>query len=818
MANSVRRGRALLAGWQADFMVLVFNLLLPVSGRLIFTLGVAFAVVVSEAISLPISYLVAGRVTLEVAAAAFVAPLLIAGFELLILTALIRQLRAGDEKLRALFELSPVGIARNAMDGRFIEANSAFLSIVGYTAGEMEALSYWDLTPRCYEAEEAEQLASLRSRGRYGPYEKEYLDSKGRLVPVRLNGVLITGSDGEAYIWSIVENITEQKRSEEDTLRAKESAEAANRAKSEFVANMSHEIRTPMNAILGLVHLLARSGPTPRQADYLEKIRRSAQSLLRLVNDVLDFSKIEAGKLEPERVHFRLASLFEHLTTVLEVGAREKSIALRFSVAPDTPESLFGDLLRLQQVLVNLAGNAVKFTHEGEVEVAVAPVPGDPVMLCFMVRDTGIGMASEQQARLFEAFTQGDASTTRRYGGTGLGLAISSRLVAMMGGTISVVSEPGRGSTFTFTARCEPTPERASVPAEGGDGPERTGGLAGARLLLVEDNVINQQVAREILHDAGAEVVVVGDGIEALRLFEAGPAEFDGILMDIQMPGMDGYEASRAVRALPGGGAIPIIALTASAMSGDREKCLAAGMNDHVAKPLDVDRLLRVLAQWVTPRGGWLAKMERREPAGCGGLPASLPGIDLAAALKRVVGNGPLLRSLLAQFAREHSETAGRLRDDIATGRYTDAECRVHLVKGVAGNLGAAGVAAAAQAMLDALRRDERDVLPGMLSRLEQELVPVLGSCASLELEGESGEETGCAPMTLAELAALFDELRTLLRSGNTRSEQGAAHLQQALAGTAHADQARQIREAIDRFSFKKALALLEELRGTLLG
>ena len=803
MRLRVKQWRSGFGRWRAALAPQICAWLLAVSGLHLFAFGVLFAVGAAEAISVVISLLMIGRVSPEVVAAAFVAPLVIASLELLALLALIRQLRAGDEKLRGLFELSPLGIAR-----------------------KMERLSYWDLTPRRYEPQEAEQLAALRSRGRYGPYEKEYLHRDGRLVPVRLNGVLITGSDGETYIWSIVEDITEQKRAEADILRAKETAEAASRAKSEFVANMSHEIRTPMNAILGLVHLLSRSAPTPRQSDYVEKIRLSAQSLLGLINDVLDFSKIEAGKLELESVHFRLGDLFEHLATVHEAGAREKSIALRFAIAPGTPEALCGDLLRLQQVLVNLTGNAIKFTDRGTVEIGVeaVAVTADAVALRFSVRDTGIGIDPEHQVRLFEAFSQGDASTTRRHGGTGLGLAICARLVALMGGTISVSSEAGRGSVFAFTARCKAglsqsagAPQRVAV--RGG-----SRGLAGARLLLVEDNAINQQVAREILIDAGATAVVAGDGAEALRLLESDAAGFDGILMDIQMPGMDGYEVSRAIRAMPGRSGVPIIALTANAMSGDREKCLAAGMNDHISKPLEVETLLAVLGYWVGPRA--TAGAAARPAAEDGGLlPPWLPGIDLEAALKRVVGNRRLLRSLLVQFGQEHACTPDRLREEIAAGRYTDAECRTHLLKGVAGNLGARMVASSAQAVLEALRKNNREALPELLVRLERELGPVLGSCASLEGadgpaadedEGAVDEGDPAAALSGAEIQGLFQELAALLRSGNTRAEQKAAQLHRALAGPLDAGRVREMREAIDRFNFKRALAILEELRASI--
>jgi PAS domain S-box-containing protein len=400
----------------------------------------------------------------------------------------------------------------------------------------------------------------------------------------------------------IVRNITERRQAEAALKHAKEEAEAATRAKSEFLANISHEIRTPMNAVIGLGRLALQTELTARQRDYLTKMTTAADGLLQLLNDLLDFSKNEAGKLELEQISFPLRPSLEQVVCLMGPKADEKGLRLSMTADPATPEHLVGDPHRLRQILLNLLSNAVKFTSQGEILLSVRPLAndGDEVTLEFSVRDTGIGMTTEQIVRIFEPFTQADSSTTRHYGGTGLGLSISRQLAVLMGGTIEVASAPGQRSIVTFTTcflrssagdiRAEPALSRPDVTV-----------LRGCRVLVAEDQCINQQVIREVLEQVGVIVTLVGDGQEAVTAVVAAPAGFDVVLMDLQMPKLDGYQATRLIRSRLSADQLPIIALTADAAEEERTRCRVAGMNDHLVKPWMPDQLYACLMRWVQP-------------------------------------------------------------------------------------------------------------------------------------------------------------------------------------------------------------------------
>jgi two-component system sensor histidine kinase/response regulator len=666
-------------------------------------------------------------------------------------------------KLALAVEQSPESIVITNLAGEIEYVNEAFLRATGFgrqeILGRNPSILQSGKTPPSVFSEMWRALTNGQMwKGEFTNRRKdgsEYVEF-AIITPLRDPAGMIT------HYVAVKEDITEKTRIREELERhrhhleelvasrtaelevAKVAAESANRAKSSFLANMSHEIRTPMNAILGLTQLLRRASPTPEQALRLTKIDEAAGHLLSIINDILDLSKIEAGHLALEETNFSLDSVLDHTRSLIAEQAKRKGLTVTIDDG-NVPRWLRGDPTRLRQALLNFAGNAVKFTAHGSIALRARVVAddGDRLSLRFEVEDTGIGIDPDVLPRLFEEFEQVDVSSTRKFGGTGLGLAITRRLARLMGGDVGVESAPGKGSLFWFTAQVGRGHGAmpAVVAGHVTESEERLRQTQGSvRLLLVEDNEINREVAMELLNGVGLAVDTACDGMEALAKARSGG--YDLILMDVQMPYMDGLEATRAIRGLPGWEKKPILAMTANAFAEDRRACMEAGMDDFVAKPVSPDDLFAILYKWL-PKGS-ISPPDTTPSGSTSAIPPQLlaiPGLDAKIGLSGIRDRTSSYLRLLRQFSTNHSNDLAKIGAALAEGRPADALGVAHALKGVSGMLGAVGVQRLSAELEAAIRENRRPQdIENRQALLAAELTPLIDALRALPVETPTAE------------------------------------------------------------------------------
>ena len=864
------------------------------------------------------------------------------------------ELSLSEEKVRLVLDSVDNSIVGLDNKGSITSVNTAISKTLHYSSDEILGKNIKFI----FKNGDDKFIKSYK-RGEVIHLKDEILIGKDRLhVEVECNIAPIKKEGSVIGAVAVFRDISEQKKLQETLQLAKESADRSNKSKSDFLSNMSHEIRTPMNAIIGMSHLVLATDLNNKQRDYLEKIHGSTKSLLGIINDILDFSKIEAGKLDMEIETFRLDTVLENLSTLIAYKAQEKGIEFLFDIASDVPMALRGDSLRLGQVLTNLSGNALKFTHEGVIKIRIELLAMDKtnIRLKFSIEDTGIGMTEEQLSKLFQSFTQADTSTSRKYGGTGLGLSIAKQLVELMDGEIKVESRVEVGTTFSFDALfkladavegtiventftdlndlkilvvddIEDTREileqvllsfkfRVSTASSGqeaidilesedakdpyklvlmdwkmpemdgieasknilvnskipelplivmatayskeevsmeikennldgmllkpftpsdildmvmnvfGKGVRKTNkvenkwmintieSIAGAEVLLAEDNLINQQVASELLENVGLQVDIANNGLEAVDAVKH--KAYDIVLMDLQMPDMDGFEATEIIRSNDEFKHLPILAMTANAMKEDKEKCLDVGMNDHISKPIDPGELFKTLVKWIPQkdRSNTIKETEKKVQADINEFPQCVEGIDIEQGLKHISGNKKLYMKLLKDFYTSHSNDINVLNEAIGSQDYTLAERLVHTVKGIASTLGAKSLEESAAVLEKQAREKSIDDLNTLAFTNDfEKIMSTLQPLLKQNSDDKSNEKSSEKTIDYENIKVLLDNIKEALEELSTEAEGLAAALKDKLSGSKFEKLARKLLEETADFEFEDAEETRKELQ-----